>query len=193
LIKKTTLCFLYPTQRNYLALAVSSAGTLTHMTKVSEAPAQDLSTPRRAAAVLGITGEFIITLGLIVALFAVYQLWWTNVAAAVDTNSARAQTLAAFDNDVQTAPAIGQPFALLFIPRLRPAAWDLPILQGVESAQLRSGVGHYPDTALPGVIGNMGIAGHRATNGEPLANVDKLRNGDPIIIQTGNSWYTYTI
>ena len=41
-------------------------------------------------------------------------------------------------------------------------------------ADLRKGPGHYPDTPLPGVMGNMAIAGHRTTYGHPFGDLDQL-------------------
>ena len=52
---------------------------------------------------------------------------------------------------------------------------------------------HYPGTALPGEIGNFSVAGHRATNGEPFAYLDQLREGDAVVVETGTTWYTYVV
>ena len=67
-----------------------------------------------------------------------------------------------------TCPSNGEPFAILRIPRLGDN-FQVPIVEGVSLADLAEGVGHYPDTALPGEVGNFSVAGHRATNGEPFA------------------------
>ena len=37
--------------------------------------------PRRIAAVISVFGELLITAGLVLGLFVVYSLWWTNVMA----------------------------------------------------------------------------------------------------------------
>ncbi|MFD9594300.1 class E sortase, partial [Kitasatospora sp. NPDC059973] len=42
----------------------------------------------RALAALGVLGELLITLGLVLGLFVAYSLWWTNVEA--DAAAARA-------------------------------------------------------------------------------------------------------
>ena len=46
---------------------------------------------------------------------------------------------------------------------------------GVTLDDLAKGVGHYPRSALPGRVGNFAVAGHRATNGEPFASLDRLQ------------------
>ncbi|MDK6351097.1 sortase domain-containing protein, partial [Bifidobacterium scardovii] len=55
----------------------------------------------------------------------------------------------------------------------------------------RHGLGHYQDTQMPGQVGNFAVAGHRNGYGQPLGDVDKLQEGDPIIIRTKDYWYVY--
>ena len=43
---------------------------------------------------------------------------------------------------------------------------------------------HYTGTALPGQVGNFAIAGHRVGKGEPFLNLDQLRAGDAVIVET---------
>jgi sortase A len=50
------------------------------------------------------------------------------------------------------------PLAVLRIPSLK---LEVPILEGTDDATLDRGVGHISGTALPGMTGNLGIAGHR--------------------------------
>ena len=51
----------------------------------------------------------------------------------------------------------------------------------------------YPATAAPGAVGNFAVAGHRATNGEPLRDVDQLRAGDEVILETQEEFLVYTL
>jgi len=50
------------------------------------------------------------------------------------------------------------PLGVLRVMRLRIEA---PVLEGTDDWTLDRGVGHIEDTAAPGAIGNIGIAGHR--------------------------------
>jgi len=50
------------------------------------------------------------------------------------------------------------PLAILHIPAIN---LTVPVLPGTDPVTLNSGVGHISDTAAPGEIGNIGIAGHR--------------------------------
>lgn len=163
------------------------------------------------------TGDILITLGVVVALLLVYQLWWTNVEAANAAESTRADLLASWSPAVVatpqptpsaspetttpdtvapqpvTAPATGRPFALMYIPRLRDSVWGSPVVEGVGLDELAEGVGHYPGTAMPGQIGNFATAAHRATHGELFRDFDQLKSGDRVVVETKNGWYVYQL
>jgi LPXTG-site transpeptidase (sortase) family protein len=91
------------------------------------------------------------------------------------------------------APMVGEPFGLVYIPRLHSKAWAQPLLHGIDDQQLNAGIGHFPLSAMPGQIGNFAIAGHRATHGEPFAYVDQLEPGDEVIIRTNSGWFVYVL
>ncbi len=73
----------------------------------------------------------------------------------------------------------GEPLALLEIPAIGRSDIVVP---GVSLNDLKDGPGHYPDTPLPGQLGNASIAGHRTTYGAPFFDVDQLRPGDELIV-----------
>ncbi|HEX7187102.1 MAG TPA: class E sortase [Actinomycetes bacterium] len=148
-------------------------------------------------------GELLITAGLVLLLFVAYQLVWTNLEAK------RAQDRIADEihDEWQRPPAggtrvdpetepqqvdLGEGIGFLRIPRLG-ERFSVPVVEGVRLKDLARGVGHYPDTVLPGEVGNFSIAGHRATNGEPFAYLDRVRPGDVIIAETRSSWFTYVV
>ncbi|MEO6651746.1 MAG: sortase [Ilumatobacteraceae bacterium] len=78
----------------------------------------------------------------------------------------------------------GEVLARLEIPRIS----DEPmfIVPGVSLNNLKRGPGHYPDTPLPGQLGNASIAGHRTTYGAPFFDVDQLRANDELIVTYPN-------
>jgi sortase A len=59
--------------------------------------------------------------------------------------------------------------------------------------ELAQGVVHYKHTALPGQVGNFAVAGHRATHGQPFADLNKVRPGDKVIVETQDAVYTYVV
>jgi sortase A len=86
----------------------------------------------------------------------------------------------------------GKGFAFLHIPRLG-KKYSVPVVQGVSLPDLSRGVGHYPSTALPGEVGNFAVAGHRATNGQPFADLDAVKVGDSLVVETRLKWFTYVV
>ncbi|MEZ5297116.1 MAG: sortase [Ilumatobacteraceae bacterium] len=83
---------------------------------------------------------------------------------------------------VQNVPIVpeGDAIAKIDIPRLD--IENLYVVQGVQLDDLKKGPGHYPDTPLPGQLGNASIAGHRTTYGAPFFDVDQLQPGDEIVV-----------
>jgi sortase A len=70
---------------------------------------------------------------------------------------------------------------------------DAVVVEGTTASALRAGAGHYPGTPLPCEDGNVAIAGHRTTYGKPFANVDRLKTGDLIVLETPVGSCTYQI
>jgi sortase A len=70
---------------------------------------------------------------------------------------------------------------------------DTVVVEGTSASALRAGAGHYPATPLPCEAGNVAIAGHRTTYGRPFANLDRLKNGDVVILETPIGSCTYEI
>jgi sortase A len=75
----------------------------------------------------------------------------------------------------------GDPLTKIVIPAI---GVNTVVVEGTGASALRAGAGHYPNTPLPGEEGNVAIAGHRTTYGKPFANLDHLRPGDVIVLET---------
>jgi sortase A len=86
---------------------------------------------------------------------------------------------------IQDLPPVirGEAIARLEIPRINEVQYVLP---GVNIDDLKKGPGHYPDTPLPGQLGNASIAGHRTTYGAPFFDVDQLQASDELIVTMAN-------
>lgn len=152
-------------------------------------------------------GELLFTLGLVLLLFVGYQLWWTNVSAARAAEQAATAVQQAWSastapeapsgprpaTPAAEQPLVGTTFGLVYIPRLKDKVWGLPLIQGVGPDELAKGIGHYVGAAMPGEIGNFALAGHRATHGEPLRDIDRLEQGDQVIVETQTDWFTYQL
>jgi sortase A len=67
------------------------------------------------------------------------------------------------------------------------------VIEGTDAGNLRKGPGHYPDTPLPGQRGTSAIAGHRTTYGAPFRKLDKLKKGDPIMVELPYGTFVYRV
>lgn len=98
----------------------------------------------------------------------------------------------AYEPVVLPKPADREVFGALHVPRWGDD-YRVAIAGGVTRAGTLDtiGVGYYLDTEMPGEVGNVGLAAHRTTFGKPFADLQNLRVGDPIVIETEVGWYTY--
>ncbi|MGZ7036435.1 MAG: class E sortase, partial [Ilumatobacteraceae bacterium] len=87
-------------------------------------------------------------------------------------------------------PAEGEAIARLEIPRI---GLNRIVVEGATTDDLAKGQGHFPETPLPGQLGNAAIAGHRTTHLHPFYDIDKLQPGDEIIVTTLNGRYVYHV
>jgi sortase A len=178
--------------------------------------------------------ELAVTVGLVLLLLVVHQLWWTNrqaregarrevralerawdraapapkpaedgEGATPGEESPEPADSGAVGRDGAGAPSGGgtggrsdsrgdRAYAILRIPRLGVVA---PVARGVSKQGVldKGDVGHYPGTAQPGRAGNVALAGHRNTHGEPFRYINRLRSGDAVVITTRDAVFTYTV
>jgi len=157
---------------------------------------------------LGRLGSGLIITSLLMFLFVGYQLWGTGIEEAQSQNrldDSFAELVAdvgegAANPGVTTDPGVtksttpsddpapsetrepipiveGDPLAIIELPTIGVRKF---VVAGVRTADLKKAPGHYPDTPLPGELGNAAIAGHRTTYGEPFRKLDELEVGDEI-------------
>ncbi|KAB8163472.1 class E sortase [Streptomyces sp. 3MP-14] len=157
-------------------------------------------------AISNVIGELFITTGVLLLLFVVYQLWWTNVEARAHADGQANELQERWDesggdegNDENRDPGVfsaGEGFAILYLPTLDVR---VPVAESVDPGSVLDNgmVGHYTEedglpTAMPwDEEGNVGLAGHRNTHGEPFRYINNLEPGDPIVIETESTYYTY--
>lgn len=94
---------------------------------------------------------------------------------------------------VESAPELGNAFALIRIPKIERLQDGWNVVEGVRTRDLRTGAGHMPDTALPGQPGNSVISGHRTTWGMPFHELDVLDPGDRIEVETALGTHIYAV
>jgi sortase A len=138
-------------------------------------------------------GQVFITGGLVILLFVVYELWWTGFTTKRDQHRLITTLQEQWKHGISISnPPLGTGIAILRIPRFG-AKYDFVIVEGTSTADLEKGPGHYANTAMPGAVGNFTVAGHRTTYLHPFYNINELRAGDAIVIETRTRWLTYTV
>jgi sortase A len=155
--------------------------------------------PDRVQKIVRNAGEALITLGVVVLLLVVYEVYWTDLISAGkqrDATSAldsRWQDQGAADPQRQDhfqGLGDGEGFAKMYIPAFG-ADYEFTIVEGVSAADLEIGPGHYKKTVYPGQPGNFSVAGHRVGKGAPFNDIDLIQSCDAIVVETQYSWYVY--
>ncbi|MET8398788.1 class E sortase [Streptomyces sp900116325] len=179
------------------ARSESTAADRRPLTRVEARRAARAAKDSPAVVASRVVGELFISLGVLMLLFVTYQLWWTNVRAdqIAGNETHKIQDDWAKGDRKPGAFEPGQGFAIIHIPKLDVVA---PIAEGTSKEKVldRGMVGHYGDgalrTAMPSAAqGNFALAGHRNTHGEPFRYINRLRKGDPIVVETQDAYYTY--
>jgi sortase A len=153
--------------------------------------------------VVGVVGELMITVGVFLALFVVWQLWWTNViagreqAAVIKALEWTEPALTAGIERTDEPPAFepvseGALFATFLVPRFG-SDYEVPVRNGTDKPTIldTGNAGHYTDTAWPGELGNFALAAHRTTYAKPFNKIADLQIGDVMIVRTDDTWFVY--
>ncbi len=162
--------------------------------------------PGRLLAAAGVAGELLITVGVLILLFAGYELKVTDYRTSGAQHRLQQQINRMWSapdpqpagrrrpSGVTSPPAVrdGQGLAVIRIPRFG-LSYHRVVVEGVSTTDLQLGPGHYPGTALPGQVGNTVISGHRTTYGHPFWDADTLRPGDAIDLQVRDRIYRYRV
>nr|PID97482.1 MAG: class E sortase [Actinomycetota bacterium] len=155
--------------------------------------------------ILGIIGELLITAAIVIGLFAVWQLYWTTFKV----DGPRQEQITAFEEKYSPStkkvgerrtdepPPIppttpGEIYGIIHVP-----SWDwsrTPLAEGIAQYTLDLGyAGHYDQTAQPGVLGNFSVAGHRRSHGNNFRWIDRLKQGDKVVVEVADTYYVYSV
>ena len=161
-------------------------------------------------------GQLLITLGVVVLLFVVYEVYVTDLfgsqkqaaaTEAIDQVWAGAETtttdtvVVTDPNQLVTDPhqrtpryetLSGEGFAKLYIPAFG-ADYRFTIVEGTNSDDLYIGPGHYAGTQMPGQQGNFAVAGHRVSKGSPFNDLGLLASCDALVVETQDDWFVYRV
>lgn len=155
----------------------------------------------RIASAISVVGELLITAGLILALFVVYSLWWTNVVAdRKERHDADAVRRHWASQPASTSPGAldtGAGIGFLHVPAMG-GHYEVLVKRGTSVPVLNEGVAGYyvsPEkSAMPwDRTGNFTIAAHRDGHGAKFHNINKIKKGDAIVFETRDTWYVYKV
>lgn len=149
------------------------------------------------AAIISVIGEILITAGLVLALFVVYSLWWTNVIAdrhaKKDSEKVRHDWAVTGPRGLDTKNGIG----FLHVPAMG-KGFEVLVEKGTDTDILNEGVAGYYEQPVKSAMpwdkqGNFTLAAHRDGHGAKFHNIDKLKNGDPVVFEDKDTWYVYKV
>ncbi|MEU5163603.1 class E sortase [Streptomyces sp. NPDC020875] len=151
----------------------------------------------RIAGVISVLGELLITAGVVLALFVVYSLWWTNVLA--DRAAARMSDDVRDGWKANNAPQgldTRDGIGFLHVPAMKNG--EVLVKRGTDPKKLNDGIaGYYTEpiaSALPWQPrGNFTLAAHRDGHGAKFHNIHKIKEGDPVVFETKDVWYVYKV
>ncbi|MEV6005844.1 class E sortase [Streptomyces sp. NPDC051976] len=153
----------------------------------------------RIAATISVLGEILITVGVILALFVVYSLWWTNVLADRHEKKAADKVRKEWASAPQAPGALDtrDGIGFLHVPAMG-KNFDLLVKKGTSTEVLNEGVaGYYTDptpSALPWAkTGNFTLAAHRDGHGAKFHNINKIHDGDAVVFESKDTWYIYKV
>ncbi|EEI18186.1 class E sortase [Corynebacterium lipophiloflavum] len=151
------------------------------------------ASPRRRISASQVAGEALLTLGVVLLLFAFYEAFWTNLASARLQNNAENSLEEQWVNPrTASTRELGEAFARMYIPSFG-SDYQFALIEGVDEQDLLAGPGRYPDTQLPGEPGNFAVAGHRVGKGAPFNDLGALDACDAIVVETHTQWFTYRV
>lgn len=83
------------------------------------------------------------------------------------------------------------PIAIMEIPSIR---LKQPVVEGVTEDVIKYFLGKFPESAMPGEVGNFSVAGHRVSDfTDAFINLYKVKPGDKVIVTTKSGKYTYEV
>lgn len=169
---------------------------------MARTPTADKGRTSLSHVLLGVLGKTLIWAGLLLLGFTAYQLWGTGLQTS-RFQSELEQEFTSTPQTSSTSPSttpqsvidangidVGDAIGKITIEKIDVDDW---IVAGVSYKALKKGPGLFPDSALPGSLGNSAVAGHRTTFGAPFADLDKLNQGDIITVTTRRGVFTYAV
>ncbi|WP_347707729.1 class D sortase [Clostridium sp. 1001271B_151109_B4] len=83
------------------------------------------------------------------------------------------------------------PIAIIEIPSIK---LKQPVVEGITEDVIKYFLGKFPESTMPGEVGNFAVAGHRVSDfTDAFINLYKVKPGDNVIVTTKDGKYTYEV
>lgn len=83
------------------------------------------------------------------------------------------------------------PIAIMEIPSIK---LKQPVVEGITEDVIKYFLGKFPESTMPGEVGNFAVAGHRVSDfTDAFINLYKVKPGDNVIVTTKDRKYTYEV
>lgn len=83
------------------------------------------------------------------------------------------------------------PIAIMEIPSIK---LKQPVVEGITEDVIKYFLGKFPESTMPGEVGNFAVAGHRVSDfTDAFINLYKVKPGDNVIVTTKGGKYTYEV
>jgi sortase A len=167
---------------------------------------------------LGYVGKLLISMGAGILLFVAWTLWGTGYFYTAHQQKVLAQEWAEIpryhpDSRATSGPPPGycpahcHPGDAAFRIKIPSININFMVIEGVSDRDLQRGPGHYPSCrpgfpsplctqfpeVWPGQEGRIVISGHRTTYLHPFYDLDQMKPGDKIVLQTKWGTFTYSL
>ena len=140
---------------------------------------------------IGILGLCIGTTMIVVTLYSGYKGKSIQEDAINKITEIYNDSIDVEEMEVETLEIVENAVGVLNIPSINVKS---AIMSGVDQGVLKYYVGHFPDSAMPGELGNFAIIGHNNNiHNKVFNNLSKLTDGDLIEIITREGKYKYVV
>jgi sortase A len=110
--------------------------------------------------------------------------------AGLARTSTQRERIAALAGELDRRAGPGDALGRILMPTI---GVKFVFVAGASSKSLRKGPGHYDSTVLPGQSGTVAIAGHRTTFLAPFRRLNRLREGEPVVLTMPYGRFRYTV
>lgn len=145
-----------------------------------------------------IFGLLLIIIGIVIIVNVVYKKIVTSqkqneILEVFESQLVDAKNNKEDENEPVKIEAINghMPVAIIEIPSIK---LKQPVVEGITEDVIKYFLGRFPESSMPGEVGNFAVAGHRVSDfTDAFINLYKVKTGDEVIVTTVDGRYTYEV